>query len=259
MKKWTAMILALLLLLSMLAGCGAKETKSDYETVRANGTLKVGITSFAPMDYPDENGDWTGFDAELARKVAADLGLSVEFMEIDWDNKILELTSGSIDCVWNGMTLTDEVKKSMSCTEPYVLNSQVVVVPKDKAAQYSDAASIAELNLAVEAGSAAAGVAADNGFANVNEVDKQATALMEVAAGTSDACIIDKTMAEAMTGAGTSYADLTVAFVLCDEEYGIGFRPGSDLTAKVNELLAQYRADGSLQALADKYGLSLAK
>ena len=132
------MVLALLLLLSMLAGCGTKEAKSDYETVKANGTLKIGITNFAPMDYPDENGDWTGFDAELARKVAADLGLSVEFMEIDWDNKIMELTSGNIDCVWNGMTLIDEVKKSMSCTEPYVLNSQVVVMPKDKAAQYPD-------------------------------------------------------------------------------------------------------------------------
>lgn len=253
------MVLALLLLLSMLAGCGTKEAKSDYETVKANGTLKIGITNFAPMDYPDENGDWTGFDAELARKVAADLGLSVEFMEIDWDNKIMELTSGNIDCVWNGMTLIYEVKKSMSCTEPYVLNSQVVVMPKDKAAQYPDVQSIAGLNLAVEAGSAAASAAADNGLTNLVEVDKQATALMEVAAGTSDACIIDKTMAEAMTGEFTSYSSMAVAFVLCDEEYGIGFRPGSDLTAMVNELLEKYRADGSLQALADKYGLSLAK
>ena len=240
------MVLALLLLLSMLAGCGTKEAKSDYETVKANGTLKIGITNFAPMDYPDENGDWTGFDAELARKVAA-------------DNKIMELTSGNIDCVWNGMTLIDEVKKSMSCTEPYVLNSQVVVMPKDKAAQYPDVQSIAGLNLAVEAGSAAASAAADNGLTNLVEVDKQATALMEVAAGTSDACIIDKTMAEAMTGEFTSYSSMAVAFVLCDEEYGIGFRPGSDLTAMVNELLEKYRADGSLQALADKYGLSLAK
>ena len=119
--------------------------------------------------------------------------------------------------------------------------------------------SIAGLNLAVEAGSAAASAAADNGLTNLVEVDKQATALMEVAAGTSDACIIDKTMAEAMTGEFTSYSSMAVAFVLCDEEYGIGFRPGSDLTAMVNELLEKYRADGSLQALADKYGLSLAK
>lgn len=258
MKKLIAILLCLMMVLSLLAGCGG-EAKSDYESIKERGTLKIGITNFAPMDYPDGNGGWTGFDAELAKKVAADLGLSVEFMEIDWDNKIMELNAGSIDCVWNGMTLIDEVKKSMSCTEPYVLNSQVVVMPKDKAAQYPDVQSIAGLNLAVEAGSAAASAAADNGLTNLVEVDKQATALMEVAAGTSDACIIDKTMAEAMTGEFTSYSAMAVAFVLCDEEYGIGFRTGSDMTAKVNELLEKYRADGSLQALADKYGLSLAK
>lgn len=254
MKKLIAMILTLMLMLTLFVGCAEKD-KSDYETLKKNGKMIVGITDFAPMDYKDENGDWTGFDAELARMVGKELGLEVEFMEIEWDNKILELDSGSIDCVWNGMTLSDEVLKGMSCTDPYVLNAQVVVMAAGTEVASVD--DLMELSVAVEAGSAGAMAGSDNGL-NLTEVTSQAAALMEVAAGTSDACIIDKTMADAMTGAGTSYADLGVVFELTNEEYGIGFRKGSDMTAKVNEIIQKFRDDGTLQGLADQYGLSLA-
>lgn len=256
MKKLLALCLALLLTMSVFVGC-AKD-KSDWDTIQEKGTLVIGITNYAPMDYPDENGEWTGFDAELARMVCEKLGLKVEFLEIDWNSKIMELDAGTIDCVWNGMTLTDEVLNSMECTKPYILNSQVVVMKAEDAAQYTDAESIQSLSVAVEAGSAGASVAADAGLTDLNEVDVQSAALMEVAAGTSDACVIDKTMAAAMTGEGTSYEDLTIAMTLTDEEYGIGFRKGSELAAKVDEILDGFRADGTLQALADKYGLSLA-
>lgn len=254
MKKLIALILILMLMLTLFVGCAEKD-KSDYETLKKNGKMIVGITDFAPMDYKDENGDWTGFDAELARMVGKELGLEVEFMEIEWDNKILELDSGSIDCVWNGMTLSDEVLKGMSCTDPYVLNAQVVVMAAGTEVASVD--DLMELSVAVEAGSAGAMAGSDNGL-NLTEVTSQAAALMEVAAGTSDACIIDKTMADAMTGAGTSYADLGVVFELTNEEYGIGFRKGSDMTAKVNEIIQKFRDDGTLQGLADQYGLSLA-
>lgn len=254
MKKLIAMMLTLMLMLTLFVGCAEKD-KSDYETLKKNGKMIVGITDFAPMDYKDENGDWTGFDAELARMVGKELGLEVEFMEIEWDNKILELDSGSIDCVWNGMTLSDEVLKGMSCTDPYVLNAQVVVMAAGTEVASVD--DLMELSVAVEAGSAGAMAGSDNGL-NLTEVTSQAAALMEVAAGTSDACIIDKTMADAMTGAGTSYADLGVVFELTNEEYGIGFRKGSDMTAKVNEIIQKFRDDGTLQGLADQYGLSLA-
>ncbi len=255
-KRLLTLLMALLLIATIFTGC-AKE-KSDWETIQEKGKLVVGITDWAPMDFKDENGEWTGFDAELARMVGNALGLEVEFMEIDWNSKIMELNGGMVDCVWNGMTLTDEVLSAMECTKPYVLNSQVVVMKAENASQYSEAADIAELSIAVEAGSAGASAAADCELSNINEVALQSTALMEVAAGTSDACIVDKTMAAAMIGEGTSYEDLVVALVLTDEEYGIGFRKGSELAAKVNELLDEFRANGSLQALADKYGLSLA-
>ena len=274
MKKLLAILLAAVMVLALVA-CGAAPEapasapaentptevaapETDYSKTLANAKIVVGVTDFAPMDYRDENGAWTGFDAELAEAVFKKLGFpSVELVEIDWDNKILELNAGSIDCVWNGMTLTDEVLNSMECTKPYVLNAQVVVMKAENVKGDETDESIAGLTFAVEAGSAGALTAGDFGYENLTEVAAQSNALMEVAAGTSDACIIDLTMANAMTGAGTSYEDLVVAVELTNEEYGIGFRKGSDMAGMVNAILAEMTADGSLQKLADKYGLSL--
>ena len=103
----------------------------DIAYIQDKGTLIVGITNFAPMDYKDENGEWIGFDADMAKLVAQELGVEVQFIEIDWDNKIMELDSKNIDVVWNGMTLTDEVTSSMECTNAYCNNAQVVVVPAE--------------------------------------------------------------------------------------------------------------------------------
>lgn len=276
MKKILAMLLAIAMLACLFAGCGNSDKSndgstpgsdaapstdvtaaSDYEELQDKGTMVVGITDFAPMDYRDDNGEWTGFDAELARLVASQLGLECEFIEIDWDNKILELESKYIDCVWNGMTLTDEVLNAMECTAPYLVNAQVVVMKSDKVADYADVDAMKDLAVAVESGSAGDETATNNGFTNVTKVTAQADALMEVASGTADACIIDLTMAKAMTGDGTSYADLSIAAEMDREEYGIGFRKGSDMAQKVNDIIASLKDDGTLQALADKYGLSL--
>ena len=109
----------------------ASDAESDLQYVKDKGTLVVGITDFEPMDYKDDSGEWVGFDADMARAFAESLGVKVEFVEINWDNKILELGNKSIDCVWNGMTLTDEVTSSMECTNAYMNNTQVVVVPKE--------------------------------------------------------------------------------------------------------------------------------
>ena len=294
MKKWIAMLLAALMVFPM-AACAAKnepaadqtndQTAADTQTsepaedtasgedaapaadqtaadsdmayVQSKGTLVVGITDFAPMDYQNESGEWIGFDADMAKAFAESLGVSVEFVEIDWDNKLLELGSKSIDCVWNGMTLTDEVLNAMECTAPYLVNAQVVVMKSDKVADYADVDAMKDLAVAVESGSAGDETATNNGFTNVTKVTAQADALMEVASGTADACIIDLTMAKAMTGDGTSYADLSVAAEMDREEYGIGFRKGSDMAQKVNDIIASLKDDGTLQALADKYGLSL--
>lgn len=265
MKKIIAVLMTVICLAMCLAACGssapaaAPAADSDLAYVQGKGTLVVGITDYAPMDFKDENGNWTGFDAEFAEMVAEKLGVSAEFIEIDWDNKYFELNAKTIDCIWNGMTICDEVNLNTSCSSPYVKNAQVVVVPADKAADYATVESIADLKFAVEAGSAGEAALEELGITNVIAVQAQSNALMEVAAGTADACVIDITMANAMTGEGTGYANLTASLELTAEEYGIGFRKDSDLTAKVNELMAAMMNDGSLDALAAKYELTLVK
>ena len=296
MKKWIAMLLAALMVFSM-AACAAKsepaadqtndQTAADTQTsepaedtassedaapaddaaadsdlayVQDKGTLVVGITDFAPMDYQNENGEWIGFDADMAKAFAESLGVSVEFVEIDWDNKILELGGKSIDCVWNGMTLTDEVTSAMACSNAYCNNSQVVIVPADKAADYADVEACKDLSFAVESGSAGMAEVEKLGY-SFTEVKDQATALMEVAAGTSDAAVIDSLMAGAMVGEGTSYDSLTYTVSLNAEEgeqYGVGFRQGSDLAAALNDFFAAAYADGSMQACAETYGIQAA-
>ena len=252
-RKIVSLILAGLMTLS-LAGCGKQSAAKDVDYIKNKGTLVVGITDFAPMDYKDDDGNWIGFDADLAKKVGEDLGVKVKFEEIDWDNKILELNNKTIDVVWNGMTLTDEVKNSMSCTDAYCTNAQVVVLPQDKADQYKDEDSLKNLSFAVEAGSAGEEAAKDKGL-GYTSVDSQSKALMEVAAGTSDAAIIDLIMAGAMIGEGTSYPKLTHTVELTSEEYGIGCRKGSDLTDYINKEISKFYSDGTMEEIGKKYGV----
>ncbi len=295
MKKYLALILALAMCLS-LAACGgssnndsaapaasnteeaapaeaeteaatdaadaadAAQTASDSDLayVQSKGVLVVGITDFEPMDYKDADGNWIGFDADLASKFAASLDVGVEFTEINWDNKILELDGKNIDCIWNGMTLTDEVTSAADCSNPYMLNAQVIVMTNEKAAEYgidADIESLKDLTYAVEAGSAGEAAVQELG-ANSTPVTAQADALMEVQAGTSDAAVIDLLMAVAMTGEGTSYENLTTVANLNEEQYGVAFRKGSDLVAALNQFFADAYADGTMDSVAEQYGLS---
>ena len=255
MKRIFAILLALVLSFSVV--CLA-EADSDLAYVKANGKLIVGITDFAPMDYQDGNGEWIGFDADMAKAFAASLGVEVEFIEIDWDNKIMELNNKFIDVVWNGMTLTEDVKAAMECSNAYANNAQVVIVPVDVADQYQTVESVAGLTFAVENGSAGEEVIDGLGFANKTEVATQADTLMEVSAGTSDAAVIDSLMAAAMVGEGTNYANLTYTVGLNSEEYGAGFRKGSDLAAALNDFLKAAYDDGSMMAIAETYGVQAA-
>lgn len=235
----------------------AADAKSDLAYVKEKGTLVVGITEFEPMDYKDENGEWIGFDADMAKAFAESLGVTAEFQVIDWDNKILELDGKTIDCVWNGMTLTDEVTSSMECTNAYLNNAQVVVVPADVADQYQDEESLKDLSFAVEAGSAGEAEVSALGL-NYTPVSSQADALMEVASKSSDAAVIDSLMAGAMIGEGTGYADLTYTIGLNSEEYGVGFRKGSDLAAALNDYFTTSLEDGSMEKVAETYGVQAA-
>lgn len=256
MKKLIALLAVAMLLLAM-AGCSGSnsEASSDKEYVTGKGKLVVGITDFEPMDYEGENGEWIGYDADLAKAFAEKLGVDVEFSVITWDYKVTELDNKTIDCVWNGMTLTDDVKAQMATTKAYCKNAQVVVMKADKIDQYKSVEDMKDLRVAVEQGSAGEDVATENGLTTV-PVTRQADALMEVAGGTSDAAIIDLLMAGAMIGEGTSYADLTYSLRLSEEEYGIGFRKGSDLAAELNSFLAEVYKDGTMAKLADTYKIS---
>ena len=265
-RKVLSVLLCAGLAVSMLAGCGsdssnankkAESTGSDLEYVKDKGTLVVGVTDFEPMDYKDDNGEWVGFDADMAKAFAESIGVEAEFVEIDWDNKELELDGKSIDCVWNGMTLTDEVESSMECTDAYMNNAQVVVVPADKADKYQDEDSVKDLTFAVEAGSAGEEQVNRIG-AQYTAVSSQADALMEVASGNSDAAAIDALMAAAMIGEGTGYADLTYTISLNDEEYGVGFRKGSDLAAALNDYFKKSMEDGSMKKCGETYKVQAA-
>ena len=231
----------------------------DLARIKEAGKLIVGMTIYEPMNYwaDEAKTALTGFDTEFAQAVAEKLGVEVEFIEINWDRKFEELDAKTIDCVWNGMTITEEALKNSTVSVPYVKNAQVVVMKADKIAEYPDVESMKDLVFVVEQGSAGKDAAEAAGL-NYTEVKYQSDALLEVKSGAADACVIDITMANNMTGEGTSYAELGCSLELSTEEYGISFRKGSDVTAKVNDIIAELKADGTLQALAEKYELTLA-
>ena len=228
--------------------------ESDMAYVKEKGTLVVGMTDFKPMDYKDENGEWIGFDADMAKAFAESLSVKAEFIEINWDNKLMELDTKGIDVIWNGMTINDEVKAGASVSEPYCRNGQVVVLPADKAEDYQTVDSLSGLNFAVENGSQGAAQLDALGLSYVAKTT-QADALMEVASGASDACVIDLLMAGAMIGEGTSYPDLTYTVQLNDEEYGVAFRKGSDLTEAFNTFWKEAYDAGTVMETATTYGV----
>ncbi len=258
MKKVLSIILAVVTVLSVLAlaGCGAPKT--DMEAIKKEGKIIVGITDYPPMNYKDANGKWIGFDSELTEAFAKRLGVEVEFIEINWDTKFVDLKAGTIDCVWNGMTITDEARNSASISDVYLKNSQVVVLPAAKAAAVKSVADLKGLNFAVEKGSAGKSVAEAEKL-TFTEVDTMSKALLEVKSGNCDGCIIDKTMADATVGAGTSYENLAVSITLSTEEFGVAFRQNSDLTAEFNAFLKEYQESGEFAKLAAKYDVDIEK
>ena len=276
-KKLLALLMAGAMSVSVLSGCGGSAAKtddssadaadtsasaeSDVDYVKSNGKLVIGITDFAPMDYKEDGSDeWVGFDADMAKAFAESLGVKAEFIEINWDNKIMELDSKGVDAVWNGMTLTDEIQANAACTKAYAKNAQVVVMKSD--ADYSSTADLVGKTVVAEAGSAGeSAIQDDESLSQADYVSKsvQTDCLMEVAAGTADAAVLDLTLATAMIGEGTDYANLAIKDELNAEEYGVAFRKGSDVAEAVNAAFDELKADGTMQKLADKYSLTLAE
>ena len=238
----------------------ASETAaSDLDYIKEKGKLVIGYTVYEPMNYTDADGNFTGFDTELATAVCEKLGVEPEFVEINWDTKVVELDAKSIDCIWNGMTLTDDIMANTATTKAYAKNAQVVVV-KD-GTDYASTTDLVGKTVVAEAGSAGeAAIEGDEDLAQADYVSKsvQTDCLMEVAAGTADAAVLDLTLANAMIGEGTDYASLKIVDELNAEEYGVAFRKGSDAAAAVDAAFDELKADGTMQALADKYDLALA-
>ena len=241
------------------AASGSTAAGSDLDYIKGKGKMVIGYTVYEPMNYTDADGNFTGFDTELATAVCEKLGVEPEFVEINWDTKVVELDAKSIDCIWNGMTLTEDIMANTATTKAYAKNAQVVVV-KD-GTDYSSTADLVGKTVVAEAGSAGeAAIEGDENLAQADYVSKsvQTDCLMEVAAGTADAAVLDLTLANAMIGEGTDYASLKIVDELNAEEYGVAFRKGSDAAAAVDAAFDELKADGTMQALADKYDLALA-
>ena len=264
MKKIFALLLAMTLCLNLTAcdngaagngGIAEQAANGDLTYVREKGTLVVGITEFAPMDYQDEKGNWIGFDADMAAAFAESLGVTAEFRLIVWDNKFDLLNDKTIDVVWNGMTLNDEVKANMEVSNPYFNNAQVVIVRADAADKYQTVESLADAVCAVEPGSAGQDEAVAHGLSHV-EVKSQSAALQNVSDGTYDAAIVDFLMAITTIGEGTDYEDLTYTVSLSSEEYGVGFRKDSDLIKEFNTFWKKMYDNGTVMTTAENYGIA---
>ena len=250
MKKFFALILAVLMIVTCFAGCGAQQK-----------TIVVGYTIYAPMNYLDESGKLIGYDTELAEKVFGNLGYNVIFQEIVWESKYTDLDSGTIDCIWNGFTCNtsddDGVARSQKVdfSYNYMENRQVIVVKND-----SGIAAAADLNGKIgvaESGSAGQTYAESFEGITFKGFTKQTDCLFEVNAGTADFAVVDAQLAKSYAGKG-DYANLTIVDSLSSdvEYYAIGFKKGSKLTAKVNEQLEKLGVDGTIATLAEKYGVS---
>lgn len=250
--------LSILLVVAMLVASIALFASCKKEKV-----ITIGYTIYEPMNYLDENGKLVGFDTELAEKVFGNLGYKVIFKEIKWENKYTDLQSGTIDCIWNGFTANcaddDNVQRSekVDFSYNYMKNKQVVVVRNDSGIA-SAADLVGKVGIA-EAGSAGESYANDfEGTAKIKQASKQTDALLDVKAGPSDFAVVDTQLAESYCGKG-DYADLMIVSAISGdlEYYAIGFKKGSDLTAKVNEQLEKLGADGTITEIAKKYGVEL--
>ena len=256
-------LLALILCLGTLAGCGAggksagggdkPDPAKDLERIKSRGTLLVGITDYPPMDY-QEDGEWTGFDADLARLFGEWLEVEVQFVEIDWSKKVQLLESGEIDCIWNGLTKTDELAEKITLSRIYLFNSQVVVMADGQFDKYDSLEKCSHLLFAVEDGSAGQEYAESSSF-RCMKYTNQVEAMSAVLNKQCDAAIVDRIIAASETGKGKAFQELSYDFSLGEEDICVGLRKGSALEEQINDFFTVYTAAGTVSRLAGKYSL----
>ena len=265
MKKTLAFLMAGAMAAAALVGCSAKNDTSsaasdaaattaataegDWDYISGKGEMTIGITYFEPMNYIGEDGKLTGFETDFetdfATAVCKELGVEPKFQEIEWDSKEIELNAKTIDCIWNGLTITAEREANMSITLPYMSNKQVMVVKAENADKYKTAADVKGAKVVAEAGSAGEEVAKGEDF------------FKEATYTPADSAIIDYVMTIGTLRAGSDYSDLKMVEGqdFSPEVYGIAFRKGSDASQKVSDTIVKLYNDGKLQEIAKKYNL----
>jgi len=253
MKKIVGLVLVVLLIsMVFVTSCSNKTA----------GKLVCGVTEYEPMNFRDARGNWTGFDTDLALLVGERLGMTVEFQEIDWANKYQELEAGTINAIWNGFTANSSengIPRSamVDFSYSYKLNQQCVVVRTVRTGEFISVTDLVGKTVAVESGSAgeteAKALVGNNG--NIIGSPAQINTFLEVKSGAVDFAIIDLLLAQRLAGAG-DYSDLTIADITLKQEvFAVGFKKGSDLTAKVNKALKELYDEGKMRELAVKYHL----
>ena len=252
-KRWLCTLMSVAMIASLGAGtvCSAEE----------DNTFIVGFDAeYPPYGYMDDNGEYTGFDLELAQAVCDLYGWELEKRPIDWDSKDMELNSGAIDCIWNGFTMNGR-EEEYTWSVPYVDNSQVIVV--------SEASGIADLEglsgkiVGVQAASAALELLSEGGdqadlaatFGTLQQFPEYNSAFVELQAGSIDAIAMDVGVANYQLKEKEGYTILDET--LNSEQYAIGFKQGNEeLRDLVNDALATLLEDGTFDELAEKYELT---
>lgn len=259
MKRIIALLLVVLALVAVVfTGCTSSDgTDKSWSKVKEKGELVMGLDdSFPPMGFRDENNEITGFDVDLAKEVCKRLGIKLTLQQIVWETKEQELNSGKIDCIWNGFTITDERKKQVLFTKPYMSNRQVLVVKSDSTLASLD--DFSGKKVALQAGSSAAdalAAAADfkDKLGEVVEFEDNMLALMDLEKGGVDAVLMDEVVADYNIKAGKVNAKV-LDDALAPEEYGIGFRMADNaLMTKVQETLDAMEKDGKFAEISEKW------
>ena len=274
-KRLLSAVMASAMVLSLAACGGAKTETTAAETTAekkeetttagttaaetaeaAGGTLIVGFDQdFPPMGFVGDNGEYTGFDLDLAKEVASRLGLEYKAQPIAWDSKDMELESGNIDCIWNGFTITGR-EDDYTWTTPYMANKQVFVVANDS--DIKSQADLAGIVVEVQADSSAEAALKENQdlantFGQLLTTPDYNTAFMDLEQGAVDAVAMDVIVA------GYQIKQRNADFKILDdslseEEYGVGFKKGNtELRDKVQGALEEMAADGTLAKISDEW------
>ena len=270
MKKISLAVFAMMMvaMLAVFAGCSSSsDTNSgtaDSGTAQDNslqnvldkGTLVLGLDdSFPPMGFRDENNNIVGFDIDVATEVANRMGVELKLQPIEWSTKEMELNTGSVDCLWNGLSIDDERKQAMDLSEPYMTNRMVLVVLNDS--EYTDQASLAGKTIGVQNGSTAEKILEESDFSktigNTIGFKDNVTAFMELETKGIDAIFMDEVVANyAITSQNKDFKVLEDG--LTEEEYAVGFKKGNTaLKNEVQKYIDEMKADDTMTQISEKW------